>query len=308
MHESLNRSDSTREVRVDVSSTTEGFELSYNIAPTESAFILRLQSEEASSCRYIMELLSFGLLPLWAEPLSAALRDSKVSALKEIHTVQSRHINCRKERLAEPQNGWRKDKQFRRCVVPARGYFEWREVGGKKVPHYVHRKDGDLLFIASIYAFNENFQCYSPRIPTFTIITGPGTGKDGADLSWLHWRKPLLISPGTKEWWDWLAPDKRWLDSLLDTVLNSDEGDAYVLIDTYTVSTKVGNVKMKDNSVIQEIKFAKQPSITLFFKKRDSSDSHQKDFNESTSIKDEDESQLVNEKTSKKFQHKVERR
>lgn len=41
-------------------------------------------------------------------------------------------------------------------------------------------------------------------LSTFTIITAPAAKGDEFDLSWLHTRKPMLIKPGSQEWFEWL--------------------------------------------------------------------------------------------------------
>ena len=37
----------------------------------------------------------------------------------------------------------------RRCIIPAAGFYEWREEEGKQ-PYFFHRKDGQALMLAGI--------------------------------------------------------------------------------------------------------------------------------------------------------------
>lgn len=39
----------------------------------------------------------------------------------------------------------------RRCVIPAEGFYEWRDENGKKQPYFFSRKDGKPLMFAGIY-------------------------------------------------------------------------------------------------------------------------------------------------------------
>ena len=40
--------------------------------------------------------------------------------------------------------------KYRRCIVPAGGFFEWRHEGKSKAPMYIHRKDDRPLGLAGI--------------------------------------------------------------------------------------------------------------------------------------------------------------
>ena len=55
-----------------------------------------------------------------------------------------------------------------RCVIPAEGFYEWREEGGKQ-PYYFSRKDGRPLMLAGIWQ-----ECRSTRATgriAFAILT-----------------------------------------------------------------------------------------------------------------------------------------
>lgn len=44
-------------------------------------------------------------------------------------------------------------KQKKRCIVVAQGFYEWlKKDGGKtKIPHFVKRKDGQLMCFAGLW-------------------------------------------------------------------------------------------------------------------------------------------------------------
>ena len=44
-------------------------------------------------------------------------------------------------------------KQKKRCIVVAQGFYEWlKKDGGKvKIPHYMKRKDGQLMCFAGLW-------------------------------------------------------------------------------------------------------------------------------------------------------------
>jgi len=64
-----------------------------------------------------------------------------------------RTINCRDDSLSTSGGMWNTMKQKKRCIVIAEGFYEWlKKNGGKeKIPHYVKRKDGQLMCLAGLW-------------------------------------------------------------------------------------------------------------------------------------------------------------
>jgi putative SOS response-associated peptidase YedK len=57
-------------------------------------------------------------------------------------------LNARTDGMRKGQFRTHLEKQ--RCVIPAEGFYEWREEGGKQ-PYYFSRKDGRPLMLAGIW-------------------------------------------------------------------------------------------------------------------------------------------------------------
>lgn len=55
-----------------------------------------------------------------------------------------------------------------RCIIPAEGFYEWREEEGKKQPYYFYRKDGKPILFAGIWDYSE---VKGDRVPSFAILT-----------------------------------------------------------------------------------------------------------------------------------------
>jgi putative SOS response-associated peptidase YedK len=63
----------------------------------------------------------------------------------------------------------------RRCLIPASGYYEWRETPEGKQPYYFTRRDGQIISIAGLWsdwtdkANGQNLKsCTMPeRVPSF---------------------------------------------------------------------------------------------------------------------------------------------
>lgn len=62
-------------------------------------------------------------------------------------------INCRDDSLLENRGMWNTMKQRKRCIIVCQGFYEWlKKNGGKeKVPHFVKRKDGQLMCLAGLW-------------------------------------------------------------------------------------------------------------------------------------------------------------
>jgi putative SOS response-associated peptidase YedK len=61
-------------------------------------------------------------------------------------------LNVRTDGMRKGQ--FRKHLKERRCVIPAEGFYEWRNEGGKQ-PYYFSRKDGKPLMLAGIWEIAE---------------------------------------------------------------------------------------------------------------------------------------------------------
>jgi putative SOS response-associated peptidase YedK len=74
----------------------------------------------------------------------------------------------------------------RRCLVPATAWFEWREVGGKKLKNRINLK-GELLFAFAGLASDSHF----------TIITCEPV----ACIAHIHNRMPVVLTRDTENAW-----------------------------------------------------------------------------------------------------------
>src|ERR1019366_9323559 len=77
----------------------------YNIAPTQSIPVIRQNAKEPVR---ELSLIRWGLVPSWAKDPSGA----------------ARMINARSE-TASIKPAFRDALKFRRCLVPADGFYEW---------------------------------------------------------------------------------------------------------------------------------------------------------------------------------------
>jgi len=74
-------------------------------------------------------------------------------------------LNARTDGLRKGQ--FRTHVKKQRCVIPAMGFYEWREEGGKQ-PYYFARKEGKPLMLAGIW---EEAEYKGDRRIAFAILT-----------------------------------------------------------------------------------------------------------------------------------------
>lgn len=143
----------------------KNFEFNPNVAPTDSAPIIRSSKSE----KYKLEIAKFGLIHPWA-------KDAKKAAS---------FINARSETI-EKLPAFRKAFAERRAVIPVLGFYEWKEEDGRKIPYMVHRKDNEIMSLAGIWEYTE---LNNEKIYSFSIITGPPS----ALTEPLHDRTPIIL-------------------------------------------------------------------------------------------------------------------
>ena len=103
----------------------------YNIAPTQPVRVIREHSKEP---RRVFSLMRWGLIPSWA-------KDIRGSASM---------INARSE-TAATKPAFRDPLKFRRCLLPADAFHEWRRSRSAKQPFCFEVNDGELFAFAGLW-------------------------------------------------------------------------------------------------------------------------------------------------------------
>jgi putative SOS response-associated peptidase YedK len=163
--------------RFDITNRVEDLVPRYNIAPGQDVPVVIRNSPNR------LMYMRWGLIPHWA-------KDEKVGY---------KMINARAETLTE-RPAYRGLLRSQRCIVPASGFYEWQDTGGKgKQPYYVHADASEYLPFAGLYDIwvnSEGIEVYS-----FTIITTQPT----VNLQAVHNRMPAILEPDAEK--VWLDPD-----------------------------------------------------------------------------------------------------
>lgn len=124
------------------------FEPLPDIRPTDRAPIVRLNDKGERE----LVALRWWLVPRWA---------------KEVNQKYTM-FNAAAETLSE-RASFREPFKTQRCLVPANGFFEWPEIEGKKVKHWLGLKDGGLFAMAGLWERAENLP--DGPLESFTIVT-----------------------------------------------------------------------------------------------------------------------------------------
>lgn len=85
----------------------------------------------------------------------------------------------------------------RRCLVPARGFFEWKDAPNskKRIKHYITLIDSSMMYLAGLYWFFKDQD--GIQKPYFTILTTQAND----DIRTIHDRMPVIIRENNKEIW-----------------------------------------------------------------------------------------------------------
>ncbi len=147
----------------------------FNIAPTTPIEVIR-----ASEAGNELVPMYWGLVPHWWK-----------KPLKELPAT----FNARAETVAEKPM-FRGAFKYRRCIIPASGFYEWTGAKGAKTPHYFTSLNGLPLALAAIWDHWSGLDG-GDDLPNATIVVG-------AANSWMrrfHDRMPIILDWKDREAW-----------------------------------------------------------------------------------------------------------
>lgn len=146
----------------------------YNIAPRQPVLIVRMS--EAGQRE--LAAVEWGLVPEWKKEIG----DKPL-------------INARIETIMEKPS-FRSSIKRKRCLVPFSGWYEWKTLNGKKVPHLVTPTDSNIAAFAGIWS-----TWHGPGgdfwLETMAIVTAA----TNARMKSLHHRMPLVVPSSAFSAW-----------------------------------------------------------------------------------------------------------
>jgi putative SOS response-associated peptidase YedK len=168
--------------------------------------------------------LRWGLVPSWAN-------DEKIGY---------KMINARAETVTE-RPAFRTLFARKRCIIPADGFYEWKQTDRGKQPMRITMKSGELFAFAGL--FDTWVAPDGRKVSTCTIITT----RPNEVVADIHDRMPVILRPEDED--IWLDRETYDAELLLSLLAPYDAGQ----MRAYPVSAIVGNAKHDRPECIEEI-------------------------------------------------------
>lgn len=204
--------------RFEIDNRLDNLEASYNIAPGQFQPVIISNSPNQ------IQLMRWGLIPSWA-------KDPKIA----YHT-----INAKAETVAT-KPAFRNSFKSKRCLVPASGFYEWKNLDSKrKQPFYFQLKSQELFAFAGLFDIWQNEK--GEELKTYTIITTQANTL----VNQIHERMPVIIPKETEAVWLDKTTDIQTLQQLLQTFTASE-------MLSYPVSSLVNDVSIDDPNLIKPL-------------------------------------------------------
>ena len=195
----------------------------YNICPTQDVPVVRAGAGTGTGGRAGREIVMvrWGLVPAWSKDTA----------------MGSRLINARAETVAEKPS-FRGAYKSRRCLIPADGFYEWRQQGdGPKQPYRITLSGGAPFAFAGLWERWEKAPD-GKALRTCTIVTTAAN----PFLRPIHHRMPVILdAAGHDAWLDAATPP----DTL--AALLVPYGGA---MEAHAVGTRVNNPRNDDAACV----------------------------------------------------------
>lgn len=204
----------------------------YNVAPTQPVPVIRQNPNEPVRQ---LSLMKWGLIPHWSTDGSGAAGT----------------INARSE-TAATKPAFRDPLKFRRCLIPADGFYEWQRTGKAKQPYCFEGNDGELFAFAGLWDGWKDPQ--GNWVKTCSILTTT----PNAVTSAVHDRMPVILDPDRYDLW--LDPGMNDADVFSELLKPYDAR----LMRCYPVSTRTNHVANDDVECSRPVEIAESKDRLLW--------------------------------------------
>ena len=196
----------------------------YNIAPTQPVPVIRQHPKEPVR---ELSLMRWGLIPHWAKD----------------HSIAQNTLNAKSE-TAATKPAFRDPLKFRRCLIPADAFYEWKRNGTSKQPYCFEVNEGKLFAFAGLWDGWKNAD--GQWIKTCTILTTTPNSVTGA----VHDRMPVILDPDSYD--PWLDPGMQNVATISELLKPYDAR----LMRSYPVSTRLNHVANDDEECSRPVELA----------------------------------------------------
>lgn len=217
----LSRRKQIVEEYFDCSSEEQDWVPRFNIAPTQPVPVIRQHPKKPIRD---LSLMKWGLVPSWSKDPSAG----------------ARMINARAE-TAHERPAFRDAFKYRRCLIPADGFYEWQRKAGSKQPFCFEVNDGELFAFAGLW---EGWKDSSGNwLKTCSILTTTPNAVTTA----VHDRMPVILDPESYDLW--LDPEMQNVVAVSEVLRPYDAA----LMRCYPVSGRVNHVANDDEECCRPV-------------------------------------------------------
>ena len=152
-------------------------------------------------------------------------------------------INARSE-TAGTKPAFRDALKFRRCMIPADAFYEWKNTGSTKQPYCFEVNDGELFAFAGLWDRWKNPS--GVWVETCSILTTT----PNAVTSAVHDRMPVILNPNGYDLW--LDPGMKDVAEVSELLKPYDAG----LMRCFPVSTRINSVVNDDEECSAPVELA----------------------------------------------------
>jgi putative SOS response-associated peptidase YedK len=195
------------------------FPARYNVAPTQPIPVVRLVEGQRQ-----FALMRWGLLPSW-------VKDPRAFTLV---------INARGESALD-KPAFSNAMKYRRCLIPADGFYDWQAGAARKQPYYVRAKSGGPLAFAGLWETWTGPN--GEELDTAAIITT----RANRLLDPIHERMPVVVPPEAFDLW----LNCKDVDAETAAVLIAPAPED--LLEAYEISTAVNRVANDNPQLIEPL-------------------------------------------------------
>ena len=184
----------------------------YNVCPTQEILAITQHDEKNH-----LEKLHWGLVPFWAKDTA----------------IGSRMINARSETVATKPS-FKTALKWRRCLILADGFFEWKGEKGQKQPMFLTLPNGLSFAFAGLWENWDNRGKEPTPYRSCTILTREAS----ESVMPIHNRMPVILKPSA--FGPWLNRKNQDVKSLQDIIQNQ----IFTRLKSFPVSKQINSVKV----------------------------------------------------------------
>lgn len=171
-----------------------------------------------------LRLMRWGLIPSW------------VADENEAREIMMKTFNARSETVST-KPAFRDAFSSHRCLVPVRGFFEWQQMGGRKIPWYITLRGEEIFSLAGIW---DRWALQGGMtIDTFSVVT-TRANELMAEIHNTKKRMPVILPASAEKIWLREGVEAEALVPLMEPV-------AAEMLGAHTVSPLITNVRADRN-------------------------------------------------------------